>query len=63
MTSPRCQAHRIQERGYDALFADALLGREIKRVNFVQGMIRSIPHHALEQGHNIIAGRLAQSRK
>ena len=24
------------------LFADTLLGREIKRVNFIQGMIRSI---------------------
>ena len=26
-------------------------------------VIRSIAHHALEQSHNVIAGRLAQSRK
>ena len=45
------------------LLADALLGREIKRVNFVKGMIRGITHHALEHRHNVIAGRLTKGRK
>ena len=38
----------LQERRDDPLLADASLGREIKRVHFVQGMIRGIPHHTLE---------------
>ena len=39
------------------------LCREIKRVYLVQGMIRGIPHHALEHIHNGVVGRLTQGRK
>src|ERR1700737_2242641 len=54
---------RIQERRDDPLLVDALLGREIKRVHLVQGMIRGIPHHALEHVHHVIVGRLTQGHK
>ena len=36
---------------------------EIKRVHLVQGMIRGIPHHALEHVDNGFVGRLTQRRK
>ncbi len=57
------EPHRIQECCDDLLLADALLGREIKRVHLVQGMIRGIPHHALEHVHNGLVGRLTQGHK
>ena len=37
--------------------------REIKRIHLVQGMIRGIPHHALEHVDNGLVGRLTQRRK
>ena len=57
------EPHRIQQRRDDPLFVDAFLAREIKRVHLVQGMIRGIPHHALEHVDNVFVGRLTQGRK
>src|SRR5262249_60179509 len=57
------EPHRIEERADDVLLADPLLGREIKRVDLAQGMIRGIAHHALEPRRRVVAGRLTQGRK
>jgi hypothetical protein len=57
------EPHRIQERRDDSLLVEALSDREIKRIHPVQGMIRSIPHHALEHVHHLVVGRLTQGHK
>ena len=57
------EPHRIQERRDDPLLAEALLGREIERVDLVQGVIRGLPHHALEHVHHVVVGRLTQRPK
>src|SRR5258706_1775650 len=53
----------MQERWDEPLLVDALTGREIKRVHLVQGMIRGIPHHALEHVYRVVVGRLTQGHK
>ena len=59
----------MQQRRDDPLLADAgllageSLRRKVKRIHPVQGMIRRLPHHALEHVDNGSVGRLTQRRK
>jgi hypothetical protein len=57
------ERHGMQQRRDHPLLAESSLAREVKRVHSVQGMIRSLPHHALEHIDNGFVGRLAQRRK
>ena len=57
------EPHRIQQRRDDPLLVDVGLGREIKRIHLVQGMIRGIPHHTLEHVDDAFVGRLTQGHK
>ena len=57
------EPHRVQQPRDDPLLTDVGLGREIKRIHSVQGMIRSIPHHTLEHVDDAFVGRLTQGPK
>ena len=57
------EPHRVQQRRDDPLLPDVNLGREIKRIHSVQGMIRGIPHHTLEHVDDRFVGQLTQGHK